>query len=206
MSALDQKRLRSIYANYKKHRECREQYFDCIMDQKDMGIWYACIRDVVGNNNEFEGGEYIVKVVATDKYPNAPPQFYFMTPNGVYEINRKVCISIGEFHSNSYSPGTHGGMVGFIRMLVNGIIFWQDLGNGISLINNEYCNSDNKKRKTMLPGILSNIKDIAKKSKEYNLANYPDLVDKFNDLSWNVLKKGLSEISPSLSKSFNFYI
>ncbi len=38
------------------------------------------------------------------RYPLAPPDFYFLTPNGRFEINKKLCFSNSSFHGETWSP------------------------------------------------------------------------------------------------------
>lgn len=205
MSAIQQKRLKALNANFKKTKDVRESHLDFLMDNVDMGIWYVRIRDLLGDNDEFKGGEYIVQMIAPERYPFDPPQFFFFTPNDVYDIKKKVCISIGEFHTDNYAAA-QGGMTGFARMLINGLITWKDLGSGISLLNPRYVTASKEVKDKMLPELVSKKQEVARNSIDFNERNYLDLVRRFNALSWNVMKKGLLELYPTLQDEINFYI
>lgn len=65
-------------------------------------------------------------------FPTEPPVFYMLTPNGLYEINEKVCVDVGEFHANNY-PSTSG-IVGFCQYILSGLLTWQSIGKGIRLL------------------------------------------------------------------------
>jgi len=167
-------RIKSLLSNFKKWAAVRHEHIDFIMSD-DPGVWYVRLRNFDGCNYEFKNGEYLVKVVAKKEYPHAPPEFYFMTPNGVYGINTKVCISIGEYHKSDY-PSTLG-MGGFISNLVSGMIGWESLGHGISIIR-----TDNNVKKKLAAGSVT-----------YNYNNHKTLVKQFNNLThgklWTLTEK-----------------
>jgi ubiquitin-conjugating enzyme E2 J2 len=52
----------------------------------------------------FVGGEYIFNIKMSPNYPFDPPEFYFLTPNGRFDINKKLCFSNSSFHKESWSP------------------------------------------------------------------------------------------------------
>ena len=37
-------------------------------------------------------------------YPFDPPEFYFLTPNGRFDINKKLCFSNSSYHKEEWSP------------------------------------------------------------------------------------------------------
>lgn len=97
----------------------------------DPKTWWILIKGITGSEGEFTDGEYLCRMVATDDFPYKPPEFYFATPTGIYGVNRKVCIHIGEYHSNSYIRTL--GMSGFADQLVSGLIGWRDLSVDTSI-------------------------------------------------------------------------
>lgn len=56
------------------------------------------------SDSDYQGGEYIMKFVLTKEYPLTPPDFIFLTPNGRFDINKKICTSFTGFHKESWSP------------------------------------------------------------------------------------------------------
>jgi ubiquitin-protein ligase len=108
-----------------------------LVDDADVRIWHFLVVNLPG---VYAGGEYLFRLTAPDDFPFKPPQFEFVTPNGVYEPGGRICISIGEFHADSSSEhGSHGwrsalGMIGFAREVVNGMINPEYLGAGIRVI------------------------------------------------------------------------
>ena len=55
-------------------------------------------------NSPFKGGEYICKLVHSSQYPIKAPDYYVYTPNGRFEINRKICLTNSGFHQNEWAP------------------------------------------------------------------------------------------------------
>ena len=104
-----------------------------------------------------------MKIAATDNFPDEPPKFTFMTPNGVYEPDGTVCVSIGEYHKSSWRPVL--GMHGLAENLVSGMICWDELGDGIRIIKTS----------------VEEKKKLAAASREWNLEHFPDIVTLINN-------------------------
>lgn len=88
----------------------------------------------------YVGGEYIFRLDAPESFPQKPPTFQFLTPNGVFVPGGPICISIGEFHATQArgAEGSYGwraslGMVGFAREVVNGLVVSGALESGIRI-------------------------------------------------------------------------
>lgn len=98
--------------------------------------WYIMIHGIKGNDDEFVGGEYVVKLIAPasqdigQSYPTKPPRLIFLTPNGVFNPEENVCISIGEFHSEKYPSAI--GMHGFANQLISTMIGWKDIEHALA--------------------------------------------------------------------------
>lgn len=53
---------------------------------------------------DFEGGLYHGKLVFPPNYPFKPPSISIFTPNGRFAVNTKLCLSITDFHPESWNP------------------------------------------------------------------------------------------------------
>jgi len=148
-----------MQAQFKKAIAGPHEYLKFAMSATDTNTWYILIENVKGKYDEFVNGQYLVRMKAPEAFPNSPPEFYFMTPNGLYDVEKKVCISIGEFHKDSYI-GTLG-MLGFAEQLVSGMTDVDYLGHGISIL---HQTSDVRKR-------------YANESTEYNNIHYKQYMD-----------------------------
>ncbi|GIY58251.1 hypothetical protein CEXT_698042 [Caerostris extrusa] len=55
-------------------------------------------------NSEFEGGVYHGRITLPPDYPMKPPSIMMLTPNGRFEINKKICLSISGYHPETWQP------------------------------------------------------------------------------------------------------
>lgn len=49
-------------------------------------------------------GYYLGKIELPERYPHKPPGFKFITPNGRFDTNGKICTTFSNFHKESWSP------------------------------------------------------------------------------------------------------
>lgn len=50
------------------------------------------------------GGEYHGKLVFPADYPFKPPSIRMITPNGRFQINTRLCLSMSDFHPGTWNP------------------------------------------------------------------------------------------------------
>jgi ubiquitin-protein ligase len=141
------------------------------INEKNIYIWYFLIK---GLGDAYEGGKYLFKLTAPKTFPQKPPSFEFLTPNGVFDLGGPICISVGEFHSNDHKKGSSGeygwrpalGMMGFAIQVLNGLITFDENDHGIRIINTTYEQKQ----------------DYAKKSIQYNIDKNMDIYSNFIDI------------------------
>ena len=60
---------------------------------------------IVGEEySAFKDGEYICKLKHDPQYPLKAPDYYVLTPNGRFEINKKICLTNSAYHQSSWAP------------------------------------------------------------------------------------------------------
>lgn len=132
---------RILMSQFKAAINSNHPNLSIVYDENDINTWYFRISDLP---EPYRGGEYIFCLKAPNDFPIKPPEFTFLTPNGVFETTGKICISIGEFHSDDHhlasKTGSYGwrpvlGMMGFAREVVNGLLDPEHLGEGIRICN-----------------------------------------------------------------------
>ncbi|XP_063242463.1 ubiquitin-conjugating enzyme E2 J2-like [Bacillus rossius redtenbacheri] len=52
----------------------------------------------------YEGGMYHGKLVFPGEFPFKPPSIYMTTPNGRFKTNTRLCLSISDFHPDTWNP------------------------------------------------------------------------------------------------------
>nr|XP_010914567.1 ubiquitin-conjugating enzyme E2 32 [Elaeis guineensis] len=55
-------------------------------------------------DSEFEGGIYHGRIQLPADYPFNPPSFMMLTPNGRFETQTKICLSISNHHPEHWQP------------------------------------------------------------------------------------------------------
>lgn len=55
-------------------------------------------------NSPYEGGFYWGKLVFPKEYPLKPPSVIMLTPNGRFTTGRRLCLSMSDFHPESWNP------------------------------------------------------------------------------------------------------
>ena len=55
-------------------------------------------------NTPYDGGFYHGKLVFPREFPFQPPSIYMTTPNGRFKVNTKLCLSISDFHPDTWNP------------------------------------------------------------------------------------------------------
>eukprot|EP00250_Pteridium_aquilinum_P033072 c5172_g1_i1 orf=112-1059(+) len=64
--------------------------------------WQFAIRGP--QDSEFEGGIYHGRIQLPPEYPFKPPSFMLLTPNGRFETQTKICLSISQYHPEHWQP------------------------------------------------------------------------------------------------------
>jgi ubiquitin-protein ligase len=97
-------------------------------DEDNYLIWYFLIKG--SPDTEYACGYYLGKVLHTQEYPDTPPDFIMLTPNGRFMVDHKICISSSGYHSNEWSPtlNINAILLGFLS------IWLDDKEHGVSHI------------------------------------------------------------------------
>ncbi|KAI0208234.1 Ubiquitin-conjugating enzyme E2 J1 [Lamellibrachia satsuma] len=82
-------------------RQPTEQYFAQPLED-NLFEWHFTIRGPV--DTAFDRGIYHGRIVLPPDYPMKPPSIILLTPNGRFETNKKICLSISGHHPESWQP------------------------------------------------------------------------------------------------------
>lgn len=158
-----EKRLRNEVKDLKKHKL---EFAQAIQDETNKFIFYFLL---VGDKEDpkskaktghYEGGYYLGKIMLPPNYPEKPGDFMMLTPNGRFEIGKKICLTNSGYHTESWTPAWS------IRNMLLGFasIFYVDLDTGIS-----HIKMDKLQRQ-----------ELAKNSIKFNIDQYKDIFVKFD--------------------------
>ncbi|KAG8929679.1 hypothetical protein FRC01_003949 [Tulasnella sp. 417] len=70
--------------------------------EEDIFEWHCTIRGP--SDTEFEGGLYHCRISLPPEYPFKAPSIMVLTPNGRFELNKKICISFTSYHEELWQP------------------------------------------------------------------------------------------------------
>uniref|UniRef100_A0A7S4G8F0 UBC core domain-containing protein n=1 Tax=Eutreptiella gymnastica TaxID=73025 RepID=A0A7S4G8F0_9EUGL len=56
------------------------------------------------DETEYENGFYRGRLILQSNYPFSPPDVELLTPNGRFELNKKICLSISSYHPENWKP------------------------------------------------------------------------------------------------------
>ncbi|XP_042896153.1 ubiquitin-conjugating enzyme E2 J2 isoform X2 [Parasteatoda tepidariorum] len=59
----------------------------------------------------YKGGVYHGKLVFPAEFPFKPPSIYMITPNGRFKCNTRLCLSISDFHPDTWNPAWSAGTI-----------------------------------------------------------------------------------------------
>eukprot|EP00922_Rhytidocystis_sp_ex-Travisia-forbesii_P033950 GHVS01050447.1.p1 GENE.GHVS01050447.1~~GHVS01050447.1.p1 ORF type:complete len:354 (-),score=100.29 GHVS01050447.1:287-1348(-) len=91
------------------HREIREitgdaSPFWCAypLSMEEPYEWHFTLRGPA--DSDFAGGLYHGRIVLPQSYPFSPPSVMLLTPNGRFEVGKKVCLSATNYHPEMWQP------------------------------------------------------------------------------------------------------
>ena len=70
--------------------------------EHDMFEWHFTIRGPI--TTDYENGIYHGRILLPPDYPYKPPHIIFLTPNGRFDTNTKICLSFSAYHPELWQP------------------------------------------------------------------------------------------------------
>lgn len=56
------------------------------------------------DDSPYAGGYYLGRLVFPRDFPFKPPSIYMITPNGRFKTNTRLCLSISDYHPDTWNP------------------------------------------------------------------------------------------------------
>jgi len=102
------------------------------------------------DDSVYAGGVYHGKVKFPPEYPHKPPGIYMNTPSGRFACNRRLCLSMSDYHPETWNP------LWSISSILNGLLsFMLDTSPTLGSVDS----SDADKRNLAARSMENNVKD-----------------------------------------------
>ncbi|DAZ99561.1 TPA: hypothetical protein N0F65_001389 [Lagenidium giganteum] len=88
--------------------------------ETNMFDWHFTLRGP--RDTEFEGGIYHGRILLPSDYPFKPPNIMLLTPNGRFEVRKKICLSISAYHPEEWQPAWGEALISFMPTKGEGAI------------------------------------------------------------------------------------
>jgi ubiquitin-conjugating enzyme E2 J2 len=154
--------IKRINGDFKLFESSKPQFFDILPNKENILEIYFLMYG--RPDTPYQGGQYIGKIVHNPEYPRKAPDYYVLTPNGRFEINKKICLTNSSYHQADWAPAAWN----LVSILEGFSSVWhseiKEDKHGISHISN---------------APVATIKDLASKSVEYNKNNNWGLYTQF---------------------------
>jgi ubiquitin-conjugating enzyme E2 J2 len=106
-----------LTSQYNRYIRQPEDNIIVVMDDANIKRWYALI---LGNHEPYHRAEILFMFKVPDEYPHKPPSVECLTPNGIFELGGPLCVSISEFHRESWVKSL--GITGYAKQLWNALL------------------------------------------------------------------------------------
>ncbi|KAF0760232.1 Uncharacterized protein FWK35_00015303 [Aphis craccivora] len=147
--------------------------------------WYYVISGP--DDSPYAGGYYLGKLVFPKDFPFKPPSIYMITPNGRFQTNTRLCLSISDYHPETWNPAWSVSTI--LTGLLSFMLENKKTGGGIDM-------TDDERRQLAALSLESNIQD------ENFCELFPELTMKIlKEIEKRNLDKANEEQSSSMDSS-----
>jgi len=94
--------IKRINGDYKAFIKAAPESFDIYPNPENILEIYFLMYGLKGTN--YEGGQYIGMIKHNPDYPRKAPDYYMLTPNGRFDINKKICLTNSGYHQADWAP------------------------------------------------------------------------------------------------------
>lgn len=147
--------------------------------------WYYVVSGP--DDSPYAGGYYLGRLVFPRDFPFKPPSIYMMTPNGRFKTNTRLCLSISDYHPDTWNPAWS------VSTILTGLLSFM-LENSPTMGSIEM--TDYERRQLAAQSLESNVRD------ENFCELFPELTMTIqNEIEKRNLARANEEQSPSIDSS-----
>uniref|UniRef100_A0A8R1I529 Ubiquitin-conjugating enzyme E2 J2 n=1 Tax=Caenorhabditis japonica TaxID=281687 RepID=A0A8R1I529_CAEJA len=95
--------VRRLQKDYTKLTQDPIDGIRALPNENNILEWHYCLKG--SPDTPFAGGYYWGKVIFKENFPWSPPAITMITPNGRFATNVRLCLSISDYHPESWNPG-----------------------------------------------------------------------------------------------------
>merc|ERR1740121_2762684 len=99
--AASQQHNRRLMMEYRRILKNPIEYIETRPLDSNILEWHFVI---TGTQDPYLGGKYHGILEFPDDFPMKPPSIKMLTPSGRFEINKRICLSMSDFHKESWNP------------------------------------------------------------------------------------------------------
>mmetsp|Transcript_7450 Transcript_7450/g.8852 ORF Transcript_7450/g.8852 Transcript_7450/m.8852 type:complete len:449 (+) Transcript_7450:94-1440(+) len=133
MSTFTKKR---IFADVRELKEDASSEYVAEPLEDNIFEWHFTIKGPKGT--DFEGGIYHGRILLPTDYPFKPPNIVFLTPNGRFEVGKKICLSISAHHPEEWQAAWG------IRLILEALISFLPTEGGGAVGALDYSSNERK--------------------------------------------------------------
>jgi ubiquitin-conjugating enzyme E2 J2 len=160
--------IKRINGDYKLFEKTDPQFFDVLANPENILEIYFLMYG--RPDTPYEGGQYIGKIIHNSEYPRKAPDYYMLTPNGRFDINKKICLTNSSYHQADWAPAAWN-LVSILE--------------GFSSVWHSEIKEDKHGISHIASTPLETIKKYASQSIGYNMNNLQQFYSKFSKVSKN---------------------
>ncbi|KAH3673677.1 hypothetical protein WICMUC_003580 [Wickerhamomyces mucosus] len=101
--------LKRLTKEYKDLENCPVPYIEAHPSESNILNWHFILTGPP--DTPYAGGSYYGMLLFYANYPFEPPGIKVITPSGRFEPNRKICLSISDFHRETWNPSFSVGTI-----------------------------------------------------------------------------------------------
>ena len=94
--------IQRLKKEYKRIQIEPIENIDCMPCEHNLLEWHYVIKGP--KNSIYQGGYYHGKLIFPTQYPYKPPSILMITPNGRFKTNTRLCLSMSDFHPETWNP------------------------------------------------------------------------------------------------------